>query len=425
MSSVSRYWQLVRIDSAGQRQVEEIAIAKAFFHQRFLTTDAQPQITDEVIQQQLLQQWRTVSPTRESEREAAEYCLRCFISHQIEQVCIQLEFKFGSQHGFTRRDLFVLVLEDEGRFIAKTPSSTPYQSLASKILQTFDPDQAGLTTWVMRQVRHHPELKAFLREQGVYLVTDWALLKDTSLEQLRQILSEFYCLVPTEIEQACQLLQSYHEIYRNDRLQHRQQGRLKGKEGCLPPTSEQLTRMVQYLRSQTSLTLSPESLMTRLQHLAKRLRQYRLHLRGGRLPVESLDQPTTYALAANVQTPELDPEQEAKQEFLTFYREQFLKCLEQAIEQVICDRLAYLQRKQNQTAQAFLQALHLFHCQGQSMGEIAPQIGLQAQFQVTRLMKLKEFRASVRSKLLQMLLQSVIDKAKTYATPLHLHQLNQ
>jgi hypothetical protein len=141
--------------------------------------------------------------------------------------------------------------------------------------------------------------------------------------------------------------------------------------------------------------------------------------------VESLDQPTTYALAANVQTPELDPEQEAKQEFLTFYREQFLKCLEQAIEQVICDRLAYLQRKQNQTAQAFLQALHLFHCQGQSMGEIAPQIGLQAQFQVTRLMKLKEFRASVRSKLLQMLLQSVIDKAKTYATPLHLHQLNQ
>jgi predicted RNase H-like nuclease len=72
-----------------------------------------------------------------------------------------------------------------------------------------------------------------------------------------------------------------------------------------------------------------------------------------------------------------------------------------------------------------VKALHLFHCQGQSMGEIAPQIGLQAQFQVTRLMKLKEFRTSVRSKLLQMLLESVIDKAKTYADPSHLQHLNQ
>lgn len=58
------------------------------------------------------------------------------------------------------------------------------------------------------------------------------------------------------------------------------------------------------------------------------------------------------------------------------------------------------------------------------MGEIAPQIGLQAQFQVTRLMKLKEFRANVRTRLLQLLLDRVLDQATRYTDPTHLQTLN-
>jgi predicted RNase H-like nuclease len=48
------------------------------------------------------------------------------------------------------------------------------------------------------------------------------------------------------------------------------------------------------------------------------------------------------------------------------------------------------------------------------MGAIAPLVGLQAQYQVTRLLKLKEFRADVRQYMLNSLLRSILDKATSY-----------
>ena len=86
-------------------------------------------------------------------------------------------------------------------------------------------------------------------------------------------------------------------------------------------------------------------------------------------------------------------------EFLKFYRQQFLKCLDGAIEQVISERVTLLQRRDAQKAQSFLTALQLFH-QGRSMTEIAKLLNLQAQFHVSRLLKLKDFRADVRQQLL-------------------------
>ncbi len=63
------------------------------------------------------------------------------------------------------------------------------------------------------------------------------------------------------------------------------------------------------------------------------------------------------------------------------------------------------------------------------MTEIAPQIGLKAQFQVTRLLKLKEFRATVRSRLLQLLRDRIQRKAKQYieqyTDPVQLQAMNQ
>ena len=69
-----------------------------------------------------------------------ECCLRCFISYQIDQVCIQLERCFGSTYGFTRYDLFVLVLDDTLSELNKIRQSNlaTYQPLTIKILQTFD-----------------------------------------------------------------------------------------------------------------------------------------------------------------------------------------------------------------------------------------------------------------------------------------------
>jgi predicted RNase H-like nuclease len=84
-----------------------------------------------------------------------------------------------------------------------------------------------------------------------------------------------------------------------------------------------------------------------------------------------------------------------------------------------------LQRKDTKKAQQFLSALELFHCQGRSMSEIAQLVELQAQFQVTRLLKLKAFRADVRQRLLLLLRDRIFEQAKAYTNPERLEALNQ
>jgi len=85
--------------------------------------------------------------------------------------------------------------------------------------------------------------------------------------------------------------------------------------------------------------------------------------------------------------------------------------LDGAFEQAIAVRLQGKSAKSQQKAKIFAIALQLFHCQGMTMCEIAAEVGLKAQFEVTRLLKLKEFRADVRHYLLQTLQAKVTELA--------------
>ena len=410
MGTASRYWKLIRLDTTGKRQIQEIASAKAFFYQRFPELKNQIEVSDRAIQNRLLTIYREPSiansdyaPRSLSDRLMTECCLRCFISHQIEQACIQLELRFGSEHGFTRYDLFVLVLDDTLPELNKPRQCNKsnqgiYQPMATKILQTFDEKKAGLSTWTNQLVKHQRELNAFLLEHGVYLVSDWAILNDTEPKQFKRILGEFHNLTEVEIEQATVLLKSYHQVYRQERLKQRQAG-VKGK--CPPPSVEQLEQIANLFEQETNLKLSLEQTLSRIQTLASLLRQYRIHARGGPLPT---------------QPPVIEPKYDSQQQdddepFITFYRQQFIKCLDRGLNTVIQTRLNHLQRKDTGKAQQFLTALELFFCQGQTMGEIAPVIGLKAQFQVTRLLKLKAFRADLQQQMLRDLLPCILKEA--------------
>lgn len=418
MGSVSRYWRLVRIAASGDRKVEELTNAKAFFQQRFTRWVESMDVADLEVQQALLLLMQTKDNSNPNYRELAGLCLRCYISHEIEQECIRLEQKFGDRHGFTRRDLFPFVLNDEGRQpLFQSPDST-YRPLAFQVLQTFDPKQAKLNTWVTRLVKSCRTLNAFLRECGVYLESDWSILNQTRREQLQRILTEFHALSSVEVEQACQLLQAYHQVYRQDRLMQRQQGLVKGKEKCMPPTPDQLTRMVQLLDAPILANRSSSYLLSKLQTIALQIRQFRL----AAPPMQSLNQTET---PLDVAAPQRDEAEAEQQEFLQVYREQLLICLDEALEQATSDRVGYLQRKKPQNVELYMNALHLFHCQGYSMGEIARQLGMRAQDAVTRLLELKNFRAAVQQKLLILLCDRLLDRAKIYAAPSCLQQLNQ
>ena len=408
MKTASRYYNLVRLDSSGKLKITEISLAKQFFERQFLKSSEGDDISDLVVQRDLV----SLKDSQNENNIIAQKCIRCFISHQIRQVCIQLDMQFGREHGFSRYDLFIYTLNDtldNFRDTVKTSSATKtqYKPLAVAILETFDPKKASLSTWTVRFVKQNRELQRFLLEQGVYLISNWAILNDTTDKQIERILAEFHNSIPIEIEQAKLLLTSYHSIYRRDRLKNRQ-----GKGGkCDPPTPEQLERIADLLKQQ-NLMLSPDETLLRLEHLASQLREYRIHVRGGKMKHESLDNAAKNTEGMQATVVRNEPEElEDRGDFLQSYQQQFKQSLENAIAIAIDTRLAKFKGKKAAKAPQFITALKLFHCEGESMSKIAPQIGLTAQFQVTRLLKLKELRADIRHQVLQLMRDWTMNQA--------------
>ncbi len=427
MSSVSRYWKLIRLDATGHRKSQELPEAKAFFQTQF---GHDHDLVNAEIQAQLITAAR-------SGHAIAELCLRCFISNQIEQVCINLEQQFGINHGFSREDLLPLVLDDDGRIHSK-PTPSDYVSVARNILNTFEANKGSLSTWTIRLVKHHRELNQFLLESGVCLLSDWAILNDTTPSKLQRVLRDFHQISTNEITRAAALLDAYHKVYRADRFIQRQAG---AKGTCPTPSFDQLDRIAQVLSPPLSgQTLSGQMLsaseashpdqarriLAQLQRLADQLRQYRIASRVGRLPTVSIDQPMDggegLSLSDRLAAPSPSEEEASgPTEFLRAYRAQFTQVLEQSFQTVVQARY---QKQKGEKATHFITALQRFHCQGQSMTEIARSVGLQAQFQVSRLLNLKTLREDVRHEMLQRLRAFVSQTASDWVQPDRLQQID-
>ncbi|WP_414551997.1 hypothetical protein [Anabaena sp. CCY 0017] len=407
MSSAFRYWQLVTIDAAGKRKIKEITPAKVFFADRFPEYTAESDVPDAMVQRKLLHL------SRDSCTDIcclAERCLLCLISWQIEQVCWQLEAQFGKAHGFSYRDLLPYVLDDDGNL----EQTGNYQCLGRKILSSFEPEKSHLATWINIKVKQNPELNKFFLELGLYRVTDWAILNDTSPKKLQQILDDFHALTSKEVADFLAILKSYHEIYKLQRLQ---QISLDNKGICPQPTTQQLHQIAISLQPQIGQKLENETVMAQLQRLAAYLREYRIYNQSRSLPKVS-EYPVDIAAVEN-------PDENEEIEFLELYRQQFLDCLDPAFKIVVTSWEKKLKQKKGNKAQNFIKALQLFHCQQMSMTEIARKLELRAQDAVTRLLKLKDFRADVQREFVKILCDSVINLAHNYSQPERLKKLEQ
>ncbi len=435
MTSASKYWEFVKLDTTSKRRVEMIAVAKTYFQRHFPDLH---DVADVTVQCHLWQIQHDANGERE-DKFLAELCLRCYVSHQIYQVCLDLGMKFGSKNGFTYQDLLPYVLDDEVLEVAvRQPQqlsawlnthrsqqgfpglgNSSYQSLATNILKTFDPTKGSLSAWVSRYVKQHPELKRFLLQHGVFLVSDWALLNDTNPKELQRILTTIFGLSQVEIEQACELLVSYHGVYRQDRLQQRMAG---GMLKCQPPTTHQLARIANDFQSRLGKSITPDTVFKQLQLIALKLRQYRIAAQGGAITSVSFDREEIRPMVEATQVTTEDDEQV---EFIRLYQAQFSQALDEAIAQVLADAQAKIQRKRGTVEQQFTTALHLFHCQGQSMSQIAPLIGLKKQYEVTRLLKLNDLRADIRQNLLLSLRSRILELAENFTDSSRLQALDQ
>ncbi len=417
MGNPSKYWKLVKLKSSGGYTISEIADAKAFLTSVFPETVAQLQVRDSEVESQLIQWVR--QPQSNGYSQEAELCLLCLISGEILLVCRHLEEKFGTTHGFKYQELLPFVLDEPG---TRKPNTSSYLSFSRQILQSFDPRQSSLATWTNRKVKFHPELNHFLLERGVYQVSNWAILNDTKPQQLDRILSQFHQLTAPEIEQHRQILCCYHGIYRNP-------GSRQSGKRCQPPTPEQYQEMAEMLLSQFQQDCSANIVAAQLQDLANRLREYRIYVRGKYLSTQTLDTTENESWAERIPyntSSETENETEVS-EFLNVYRQQLMLGLNQSLAEVTNLWVDKLKRRDKAKSQQFLHALHLFHCQGKSMGEIAKIVGLQAQYQVSRLLKLKSFRAEIRQKLVKELEQRLLEFLKNSSSfdPERLAQINQ
>lgn len=422
MGAAWKYWLHVRLEASGRLRRQEIGAAKAFFQQQFPDLTEAP---DLLVQRQLVQVMRSLPQLTElglSTAQLAECCLRCFISHQIPEECASLERRFGGQGGFKREELLPYVLNDINplqpvHLMPHKEGCKPYRPLAVKIVQRFDPAQSNLSTWTKRLVLQQKDLNAFLVECGIYLASNWAILSQTSVSRVCHSLSNI--LTAAEIQRVCSLLESYHQVYRSDRLQQR--ATQPGKR-CEEPTDAQLQRMLQHLQTQGVEIDSAQQLLRELQGLAQQLRQLKQPTKI------TLDQKTTRQVDQQLYPSAGGQEQN---QFLSRYRREAEQCLAQAVQQVLGNRLRYLQQqkpKGNQSMpkdRAFWLAMYLFHCEGKSMTEIAPRIGQQKQFQVSRLMDLKGLRADVRRWWLVLIYDQLPTLLEDYWDQKHLQYLDR
>lgn len=379
MSAIGHYWIFVSITMAGNVLRQLVPMVQEWLQEQFSDIEAVPHST---IQQKLVNQMRSpsvsVGESPNPQRTAID-SLRCFVSNEIERTCQELTIRFGEAGGFQQQELLVRVLDDVdiSKPLHLDAVEATYQPLAAKILQRFDPQQAQLSTWTNRMVISHPELTQFLQQEcGIYLASDWSILNGMPPDRLRRLLSDRASV--EEIDQRVQLLAAYHAVYRRDRLQRRTHSR------CLPPTEAQLQQIAEQLGK---VTRSPLRILDDLHRLADLLRQLRS---PKAVALDAL--PKSQEPAA----PEYDDD--PTQDFLEQYRQWVKTYLVQSVERVLDERLAYHRRKQSD--QAFLMALYLFHCEQLSMGAIAPQIGLQKQYQVSRLLNLSALRNDIQQTLL-------------------------
>jgi hypothetical protein len=412
MIAVSRYFNLWKIDPASDRSGYSCCLipdAQEFFQKQGL----KHQCPEKKVLTDLLLYFKT--PEIDLEKQAyAGLCLRCYVSEPILMACRKIDYLFGTNQSFTYRDLLPFVLNDDGKTLmildhsgkvtlSFEPSASPhaktYQCFSLQVLRSFKPDNKNsmsLDNWAYLQTKQNPDLKNFLSEFGFQQLSDWALLNRTRTKQLEQLPPRDRCLVEV-----------FHAVYRRDRRQQNQ-----GTKRCLDPTLAQLqemaTLLIKYHRP-----INPPELISELRRLALQLRQYDIWCY--REPLELQDLETGDRLIRSdiplATVSEFDVEQ---QEFLAFFHEQLQLALEQAIQQELENRIAYLQKSKGYGAFAnqLIPGLCLYYRQGIALKEIATLLGMSNWAQARRILNPGELISTIRTLTIRQVLHKTLKKAE-------------
>ncbi len=173
----------------------------------------------------------------ESDAPAPLLCLRCHISHPLEAWMRVLYGRFKDNYDLDLSAIASYGLDDMGSDqlrIARDKPSQPfsYSALAelpsgvvspfsAEVLRTYDSSRCGLPHWVRQKIQCHNDLKVYLRQQGLLLISDWALLADTSPTRIRDSW-ESCGDAGVPMTQLLELHQRFKTLYREAMVDYRQ-----------------------------------------------------------------------------------------------------------------------------------------------------------------------------------------------------------
>lgn len=385
MVNHENYWILRGVNSFCQYQSKKIVEAEVFFLEYF-----DRQIEQRKIQQALFSWYRD---DRQERQIKAELCLRCFTSNCIYQFCLSTEQKYRETYSLNRNDLFPVLLELIPRDYNNR--SLVADSLISEIINTFDLSKdSSLSTWTSIKIKGNKKYKLVLKFYGIVEVTDWLILVQTTPGKLeRKLRQQGYS--EYEIQEYGDLLDVFHQVYRTEilsrrraiNIQRQKEGKGKSHKPYPPPTNDQLKQIATILN--TSRQLEPQEVLNKLKNITDILRNN--------------------TIAPSIVSPE-KPKSNINRELELIIYDEIKNILSRVTQQVIEAKInSFLNKKKPkiQKANNLILGLDLFYCQGYSMGEIATQIELSGQSQVSRLLKLKELREDVSRNVIPLLKDSL------------------
>ena len=404
MGPLSKYWEILRIDPAGEGcgyKKQLLPLASEFFQAEFpeligpaARSHPSPQ-QHRSMQISLHAQFRTQASLADLQSlTKAGLCLRCYVSYAILKTCKHLASLFWGTGQFTYRDLLPYVLNDDGRqqivfdhegqkqlVLDRNGESqqTAYPIFTVEVLRKFNPkaqSASSLDTWVYYQTRQNKDLKDFLAERGLSILSDWAILNRFGSHKLDQ-------LAPRDRH----LIEAFLAVYRRDRRKQSQNRHRK----CPDPTPNQLQEMQQQLQEKGVTIHSPQALQQELKQLAQLLRQHAIWSSHGMPQASSLEEvDLRYGIPKELSDPNSinNLDQIAQQELSQFCRQQLTVCLDFGIAKGIREHIHNLSQRPRYAvfAPKVIDILKLVYCQGQSQSEIATQLGMANQSQVSRVL---------------------------------------
>jgi hypothetical protein len=374
------YWQLCRLSSEGRATVKEMPVAHNYLEQLWPRL---PKQDDRNLQWLLMQELRAGN-------QAAALCLRSYVSHGIVRKVRHLVGEFGTTYRFREVDILPYVLTDDGELeivieggALRRPAHFAnadgelFQPLSYRILESFKPDrESSLNSWTTMLTQQDPGLRTILKDEyGLLLMTPWALLNDTKAISLKNILLKYHGFFEAQCDRPTRVLTAYREVYLADRIGQK-------RAVCLPPTIEQLEKMLARLQDLPGGAIADSHrLLEVLEEIATHIRKHHL----GQHPIQA-DRLVHRDRGCTDIPLEMAGE------------------IEQMLAKILFESLMERTEKMRAAKRArFLQALRLLYIEGLTQKEIAAQMDLPRQDNVSKLLSFSKLRSGMECHMLDFL----------------------